>query len=156
MNSRSRLTTLFKNRSLSKLQTPFTTWTERNFSQESLPWRGSELDILRGWGQLTLEIYSSEAHSSSPRTLNNTQTCYFESILSKSQKDGIPIHSEERKRCENILFYVIQVIKLSGRRLERTEALVLSIYLFLVIIVITRKPPPFSSLQQLLWKLSPL
>ena len=47
--------TLFKNRSLSKLQTPFTTLTEQNFSQKNLPWPGSRTSLGVG-GQLTIEI----------------------------------------------------------------------------------------------------
>ena len=44
-------TVLFNNRSVSKLQTSFTKWTERNFSQKTLPWLGSGISFLRGWGQ---------------------------------------------------------------------------------------------------------
>ena len=40
---------LFNNRSVSKLQTPFATLTERNFSRKTLPWLGSEIS-LGGWG----------------------------------------------------------------------------------------------------------
>ena len=42
---------LLKNRSVSKLHTPFTTLTERNFSRKTLPWLGSGISSGVG-GQL--------------------------------------------------------------------------------------------------------
>ena len=48
----------FKNRSVSKHHTPFTTYTERILSKKALPHLGSG----SVGGQLTLEIYSSKTH----------------------------------------------------------------------------------------------
>ena len=44
---------LFKNRSVSKHHTPFTTWTEWNFSQKTPPWLGSGIS-----SGLTIKLYS--------------------------------------------------------------------------------------------------
>ena len=43
---------LFNNRSVSKIQTPFTTKTVHNFSRKTLPWLGSGISLGVG-GQLT-------------------------------------------------------------------------------------------------------
>ena len=51
----------FNNRSVSKLQTPFTTQTEQNFSRGTLPWLGSGISLGVG-SQLAPEIYSNESH----------------------------------------------------------------------------------------------
>ena len=45
-------TRLLKNRSVSKLHTPFTSKTERNFSRKTLPWLGSGMSSGVG-GQLS-------------------------------------------------------------------------------------------------------
>ena len=52
---------LLNSRSVSKLQTPFTTWTEWNFSRKTLSWLGSGISLGVG-SQMTPQIYSSETH----------------------------------------------------------------------------------------------
>ena len=43
---------LFNNRSVSKLQTPFTTKTVHNFSRKTLPWLGSGISLGVGGQQI--------------------------------------------------------------------------------------------------------